>query len=124
VVPFEWASLADLWLSAREGKSTEEALRLADRELHALATKGPSEAELEKVKNRVELGFLGGMETAAGKAEQIGLGALVTGDPCHAFVRLDELRAVSAADVRRVVRAYLVDPPRARIDVQPSRGRA
>lgn len=124
VVPFEWGSLADLWISAREGQPVERALTLADREIRALATEGPSAAELEKVKNRVELGFLGGMETASGKAEQIGLGVTVTGDPCHAFVRLDEIRAVSAADVRRVVRAHLIDGARARVDVLPARGRS
>lgn len=117
--PFELGSLADLWLSAREGKSIEKALRLTEGEIRKLAKEGPSARELEKVKNRVELGFLGGMETASGKAEQVGLGATVTGDPAHAFVRLEELRGVTREDVQRVVRAVLVQPNRARIDVVP-----
>lgn len=124
VYPFQWASVVELFLAAREGKSIDAALAVADREIRALATKGPTPAELEKVKNRVELGFLGGMETAAGKAEQIGLGVSVAGDPAHAFVRLDELRSVTADDVRRVVKAHLAQP-RARIDVVPTKaGRA
>lgn len=121
--PFELGSLADLWLSAREGKRIEKALSVADTEIRRLGERGPSARELTKVKNRVELGFLGGMETASGKAEQIGLAATITGDPCHAFTRLEELRSVTAADVRRVTRAVLCDAPRVHIDVLP-RGRS
>lgn len=122
--PFELISLADLWLSAREGKDVEEALSITDAEIARLGKGGPSARELEKVKNRVELGFLGGMETASGKAEQVGLGVTVTGDPTHAFVRLEELRSVTAADVKRVVREVLVEPARVRIDVHPRAVRA
>jgi zinc protease len=105
VSPFERASLLDLWISAREGVrvATSEARTIAA--LRRLCREKVSAEELEKVKNRLELGFLAALETIPGKAEQIGFSTLVAGDPAHAFRRLEEYRRATPADVRRVAQA-------------------
>ena len=121
IAPFREASLLDAWVSMREGHDADEGLRALDAALARLRDEEVSEAELDKVKNGLELSFLGGLETVPGKAEQIGFSETVVGDPCHAFVRLDEYRSVTPADVRRVAREVL-DP--ARRVVLRVRGRA
>ncbi len=125
LAPFQATSLLDVWVSMREGHHTPEALRLLDKHMRRLATELVSEAELNKVKNRLELGFLGSLETVPGKAETIGFSETVVGDPGHAFVRLAEYRGVTADDVRRVARG-LVASGRVVIRVLPEsrRGKA
>ncbi len=125
LAPFQATSLLDVWVSMREGHGSREALRVLDAHLARLATELVPERELDKVKNRLELGFLGSLETVPGKAETIGFSETVVGDPSHAFVRVEEYRSVTPDDVRRVARR-LVDAGRVVIHVAPesARGKA
>ncbi|MFN9812337.1 MAG: M16 family metallopeptidase [Deltaproteobacteria bacterium] len=118
VAPFEHHALFDLWISAREGVKVDAVLRLVERELARIAREPMSALELDKVKNRLELGFLGALETIPGKAEQIGFSALVAHDPSHAFKRLEEYRAATPEDVRRVA-AEILGSPRTTVRVVP-----
>lgn len=119
VSPFRHASLVDLWLSAREGESIDECMKIADKHLSRLKTELVAEDELEKVKNRLELGFLGSLETVSGKGDQIGFCETVVGDPRHTFARLDEYRRVRPDDVRRVARAVFDDRQKTIVHVVP-----
>ncbi len=107
VAPFRDAGLYELWVSMREEHAASEALALIDAALARLREEPVSTAELDKAKNRLELGFLQGMETASGKAEQLGFYETVLGDPGRVFGRLEEYRRVTAADVQRVARHVL-----------------
>lgn len=122
LAPFREASLVDAWVSLREGHTAVDALRAIDLQLARLAKEAVPAAELDKVKNGLELSFLGGLETVPGKAEQIGFSETVVGDPSHAFVRLEEYRSVTPADVRRVAAKVLAAD--ARTIVRVLRGRA
>jgi zinc protease len=122
LAPFREASLVDAWVSLREGHTAEQAQRAIDLQLARLAKEPVPEAELDKVKNGLELSFLGGLETVPGKAEQIGFSETVVGDPSHAFVRLEEYRSVSAADLQRVAAQVLAKD--ARTIVRVRRGKA
>lgn len=121
LAPFRHAGLVDLWLSAREGKSVERCLSVAMQHIHRLQKTKVDEDELAKVKNRLELGFLGALETVNGKGDQIGFCETVVGDPSHPFVRLEEYRRVTSDDVRRVAREVFDDARRTIIDVVPGR---
>jgi zinc protease len=105
--PFEHPGLFELWADAREGVSAEELLEAVDHELDRLARGGVTEAEVDKAKNRLELGFLSSMETASGKAEQLGFVTTIARDPGAVFRRLEELREVTADEVRETARRYL-----------------
>jgi zinc protease len=118
LAPFQATSLLDAWVSMREGHGANEALTVLDAHLARLAREPVTEAELDKVKNRLELGFLGSLETVPGKAETIGFSETVVGDPSHAFVRLAEYRSVTADDVQRLARG-LVAAGRVMIRVLP-----
>ena len=124
IAPFSDAGLYEIWLSLRPGRELNEALGVVERELARLRNKPVSAAELRKVKNRMELGFLQGMETAAGKAEQLGFFEIVSGDAAELFGRLRALRAVTADDIQRVANKYLDPRRRTRIAVLPENGAA
>jgi zinc protease len=124
LAPFADAGLYEIWVSLRPGRNLPEALHVIEQELARLCKRGVSEAELQKVKNRMELGFLQGMETAAGKAEQLGFFEIVYGDAQALFGRLKTLREITPADVQRVANKYFDARRRTRIAVLPQRGAA
>jgi zinc protease len=108
---------------ARPGIALPRLQRAIDEELARLAADGPSARELEQAKNAIEAGFLAGIQTVAGKADALNDYYFATGTP-EAFQRdLDRLRAVTADDVRRVVRTFLTGP-RAIVSVVPQGQRA
>ncbi len=119
VAPFRDAGLYEIWVSMREGHESVEALAVIEAESARLRDELVSDAELDKAKNRLELGFLQGMETASGKAEQIGFYETVLGDPARVFGRLEEVRRVTAADVQRVARRVLEARRRTTVIVLP-----
>lgn len=124
LAPFADAGLYEIWVSLRPGRDLSTVLKLIEQELKRMCTHGVSRAELQKVKNRMELGFLQGMETAAGKAEQLGFFEIVYGDAAALFERLHALRAVEPEDVQRVARKYFDARKRTSIAVLPQRGAA
>jgi zinc protease len=111
--------LYEIWISLREGKSAREALARVEAELALLANTPVARAELDKAKNRLELGFLQGMETASGKAEQLGFYELVLGDAERVFAQLEAYRAVTPEELREAARG-LVPARRTTIFVTPS----
>lgn len=123
IAPFSDPGLYEIWLSLRPGKDLDHALHIVDDELERLCRKPVTRAELDKVKNRMELGFLQGLETASGKAEQLGFFETVIGDGAALFTRLNELRAVTARDIQQVARRYLDPRRRTRIAVVPDNGK-
>lgn len=112
--------LFEMWISMREGKPAAEALSVVDEEIARISRERVPDAELEKIKNRIELFFLSEIETVGGKASQIGFGDVVADDPAHAFARLAELRRVSSEDVQRVASALLRPSRRSVVHVLPA----
>lgn len=119
VTPFADPGLYEMWFSLREGRRAARVLRGVEREIRRLCTEAVPSAELDRVKNRAELGFLMALETAGGKAEQAGFYETVLGDAGLLFTRLEEFRRVRADDVRRAARTYLNNDQRTRITVLP-----
>jgi zinc protease len=120
VSPTKDPGLYELWASARAGHSAEQALAAIEAVLDDVRTNGISESELDKAKNRLELGFLHGMETVSGKAEQIGFYETVLGDAARIFQQLEAYRSVSLADVLRVANARFDKTQRTTLFVRPS----
>jgi zinc protease len=120
VAQFRDPGLFEIYATARDGVSVETLLAGLDHELRGLAVNPVSEAERERAIARLELGFLQGLETVGGRAEQIGFYETVLGDPAGSLTRLTALRAVTVADIERVARSYLNKNKRTVILVEPS----
>jgi zinc protease len=118
--PFRDTGLYEIWASARGEHTSEELLAVIDAELSRLTREDVPEAELEKAKNKLELSFLEGMETASGKAEQVGFYETVLGDPARVFGRLDEYRAVRPEDLRRLAAEVFDARRRTIVTVRPN----
>jgi zinc protease len=119
VAPFADPGLYEIWLSLRSGVKLRQALAAVDDELSKLTNEPVEQDELARVKNRVELAFLLGLETASGKAEQIGFYETVLGDAGRVFSRLEEYRAVTPAAVQRVAQQVFDVRRRTRVEVSP-----
>jgi zinc protease len=96
-------SLADI-----DAALQAEAKRLAD---------GPiPPAELEKVRTRLVTAALVDRQTPLGQGMAIGDAVIMRGDPAGVNRDLPELQAVTAADVQRVLRQYVVGRPHATVE--------
>ncbi|MEM9192770.1 MAG: pitrilysin family protein [Myxococcota bacterium] len=120
IAPFRDPGLYDFWVSARPGIAPDQLLEVLDEELAKLRSDGVLPSELQKAKNRLELSFLSGLETASGKADQIGFSVAVLDQPAFPFVRLEEYRRVAAEDIRRVAETVLDDAHRSVLLVDPA----
>jgi zinc protease len=96
--------------TARPGHALPELQQVIDAEIRKLADEGPSARELDQAKNSIESQFLSGLESTTRKADQLNAYYYQTGNPDGFQADLDRYRAVTAEDVKRVVRAYLLSP--------------
>jgi zinc protease len=99
----------------------EAALRdaLADLRDHPV-----SDEVLRTAKNQLLAQGLGDRETIDGLASELGQAITVEGDPARINADLQALQSVTAADVQRVARAYLVDSRRVTIRFHTTSDRA
>jgi zinc protease len=118
--PFREGTLFEIFADLREGVSTEVAEARVARELARLASEPVSVTELDKVRRQAELSFLTSMETAAGKAEQIGFYDSVLEDPSAVFARAEAYRSMTPDDVQRVARRLFDGRARVVVEVQPA----
>jgi zinc protease len=93
--------------TARPGKGLDTLKTTIDATLQRLAIEGPTPRELEQARNAIEAGFLRSIQTVSGKADQLNSYYYQTGNPDGFQADLDRLRAVSSADIQRIVRTYL-----------------
>ena len=77
------------------------------QEVEKVATDGVTEDELRKAKSQLSTGLLAALRTPAGVARQLGMSALMRGDPAHFLGDVQRLDAVTGADVKRVAATYL-----------------
>src|SRR5258707_13588479 len=91
------------------GKKPEDAEASLRAEIKKLQDTPVSVAELEKAKNQIVTTQLRQRETNLGRGQALGRAAVLLDDPNHANTELEELQAVTAADVQRVAKKYLTD---------------
>jgi zinc protease len=101
---------------AASGKSLAMLERALLAEIDRLATKPVPAKELAKIKMQLLTQALLERETPLGKGEALGDAIIVGGDAQRVNRELDELQAVTAADVQRVVRKYLSSANRVTIE--------
>jgi len=104
--------------TARPGQALDTLQTVIDQQLEQLAAAGPTSRELDQARNAIEASFLRSIQTVSGKADQLNEYYYQTGNPDGFQDDLDKLRAVSTADIQRVIRTYL-QGPRVMISVVP-----
>jgi zinc protease len=119
VSTFRDPGLIEMYGTAREGNSAEDILSALDEQISKARTELVTDEELARAKARLELSLLRSLETAAGKAEQIGFYATMLGDPAGAFARLEAYRRATPSDLRIAARRYFVDSARTIVLVEP-----
>jgi zinc protease len=98
------------------GHKPEEAEQAILAEVRTLATTPITVAELDKIKTKIITQELGQRQTAEGKAFAIGEAVLLKGDAATVNSDLTALQGVSADDVQRVLKKYVLDAHRVTID--------
>ncbi|OYT85630.1 MAG: peptidase M16 [Burkholderiales bacterium PBB6] len=81
-------------------------------ELERLARRPISAAELDKVRSQLLTTALTARQTPLGRADAIGWAMIHHDDPQAANLALTQLQAVTAADVQRVLRTWVLGRPR------------
>jgi len=119
LTPFRDPSLLRLAVTAARGHSADELLAVIDRELAAMAEHPPSAAEVEKAKALAETDFWTQLADVDGKAEALGHHEIALGDFRKVNTLAERLAAVTADDVARVVRTYLVPARRTVVIAEP-----
>src|SRR5580692_2083857 len=124
LTPFRDPSLLRLAVTCTRGHRADDVIAAVDRQLAALHEAPPGIAEVEKAKALAETDFWGALVDVDGKAEALGHYETALGD----FRKLDtiaaRLAAVTADDVARAIRTYLVTSRRTIVIAEPEDGDA
>jgi len=106
-----------------QGKTAAEGETALRTQLEALRQTPISEAQLISAKNQLISQVLHGRETIEGRASEIGEAIVTEGGPAKVNSDVADIEAVTAADVRRVARQYLVDDQRIVLIYRPESAR-
>ena len=111
----------DFWISMRGKPTTDLDVleRAAYEEIGKIAATPPSQEELRRVVNTLQTGFVRGLETVQGKADQLNSYMYYAGDPGYIEKDVARYQAVTPADVQRVAREYLTGKNRIVISFVP-----
>lgn len=101
------------------GAKIDQVRSLIDRRLADLAKVGPSDAEMNKLKTRVQAQLLLGLQSNFARAQKLAGLELFRGNAELLNGELDRYLAVTKEDIRRVVGKYLTANRRSIVEVKP-----
>lgn len=91
-----------------------------DAQLYKLQTEGVTEKELTKAKNQALRSAIEGRGTAANKADRLGNALVIEHDLEGVNQRLEEIKAITLDDLKRVTNTYLATDKAIPIQVAPN----
>jgi len=118
----QWAIGPDLFVigaKARPGKDAAALVAGIDDGIAGLSSRPPTADEVDAAVRRLRASWARSLERVSGKANQIGTYELVFGDHRALGRVLDEWKAVTPADVQRVVATYLRPDNRTIVELEP-----
>ncbi|MFQ5736884.1 MAG: M16 family metallopeptidase [Thermodesulfobacteriota bacterium] len=89
-----------------ETKNIDKTIEETLEEIERLKAEGPMFDELEKAKFNIESDFVYSRETMDGIASKLGYYETLLGDPIYERRYVDEIRKVTAGDIKRVLKRY------------------
>lgn len=102
------------------GGDQDAALATLRAEMARIIADGPTDRELQRVKNEALRGLVTSHLSVESKAQLLGTAAVLYKDLPLVNRQLEDIRAVTPADIQRVARAYLTAEREAEVRVSPS----
>jgi predicted Zn-dependent peptidase len=87
----------------------DEIQRVIKEEIALLIKEGPSESELQVVKNKNEARLIYSLESNNGLASMLAFYQSLTGDWRYLYHLKDRIQAMQAADIQRVAKTYFIE---------------
>jgi zinc protease len=115
----EGPSIGFLFGVANQGRDINQVSKSMREVVNGLAEKLPTPEEVEKVKSTIVSRLVVGRQTMQSKADAVSAAASLLGEPERYNTELAKYQAVTAADVQRVVKEYLVESRETRLFIQP-----
>jgi len=98
-----------LFISPNEGEDIDGLIPSLSKGFERFENNGISKADLDRIKAGIEVDFYGGVQSALGKAIQLGEYNVYTGDPGFYKKDIANIQAVTTDDVMRVYNQYIKD---------------
>ena len=108
----------NITITPRPGNTLTALEAATDSVIERLKREGPTAEEMAKASAGIEFGLISSLESNLGKAEMLNNGLVFFGDPGYFRTQYAKLKAVTAADVKRVANTYL-GPNRVVLSVVP-----
>jgi zinc protease len=112
--------IAAFQIKLADGARLADAEKAADTVIDALTKDGPTDAEMTKVRNRVEASFLFGLQSNLQRANRLGQYELFYGDARLLNGEPPKYLAVTKDDIKRVLAKYIVPARRTLVEVRPT----
>jgi len=109
-----------LFAIPKPGRSTEEIRRTINEEIARLAAAGPSEEEMEKLRNTLLNDSVRGRQTTMYRAQRLAEYTLYDGDPHLINTEVERYLAVTPAEIKDVTARYLRTDNQVLIEIIPS----
>jgi zinc protease len=103
----EQPGLFEFTVRLNEGKSLQQTERILNREIRRMQTSLVTPAELERAKTQQLTSLVRGREENEERALDLVQTTLIEGDPNRMNTEAKRIQAVTARDIRRVMRTYL-----------------
>jgi zinc protease len=112
---------SSFWIiaTARAGHTLAELEAVIQDEINRVKNEAPADREVQRAINQFEASFLGGLETSAGKADQLNNYFVRTGNPDYFNEDLARYQAVCSNDVQAMAASFLPDGARVVLSVVP-----
>jgi len=107
-----------IFITPRPGHTLTELEAGADSIIERLKREGPTAEEMQRAAAGLEFEFVSALESNLGRAEILISGQVFHGDPAYYRTQYTRLKAVTAADVKRVANIYL-GPGRVVLSIVP-----
>ncbi len=112
----QFTIFADVFDAANYG-AVEKAI---EEELEKLSTEGPSDDELQKIKNRYVAELVHTLQQNAGLADNLSYYELILQDYGKMFSALEEVEKIDASKVREVAKKYFKDSTNTTVYIKPT----